>query len=215
MAPRSAEWLLERIKELLSGESDVSQFGIGKDFSWNMAKQGRIFYASDGDQDDKVTGQTSFVNTTPTFLLQNPSNSERICIPLMFSLNQAGTVAGGVVSAVAEIDNTDRYSTGGTEETVLSNRPLNPVSGGNKCKLWSNPTASSGYGVRVQGLQVGHDVEPAEGAIQEILWTPVSGIDILDPGTSMLVYTWGSSPGPTWYWTFKWLELTEELLDLI
>lgn len=210
----SAEYTLEQIKTLLSG-SGSNRFGIGQDFAWNMAKEGRIFIASDADQNDLVTGQTSFANTTPTFLLQNPAASERILIPLMFTLNQAGGVAGGDVNVVAEIDNADRYSSGGIEETVLSSRPLNPVSGGNKCKLWSNPTASAGYGVREFGITTGPDVSPAEGALQEILWTPTSGLDILDPGTSMLVYTWAGSTGPSWYWSFKWLEITAEILALL
>lgn len=222
---KSAEALLEDIKALLGGSSSDSaasilanaanNYGLGKDFAWNMAKEGRIFYASDADQNDLVLGQTSFVNTTPTFLLQNPSNSERIVVPLMFTLNQAGSVAGGDVNVVAEIDNADRYSSGGTEETVLSSRPLNPVSGGNKAKLWSNPTALSGYGVRTFGITTGPDVSPAEGALQEILWTPTSGLDILDPGSSMQIYTWAGATGPSWYWTFKWLEITAEILALL
>jgi hypothetical protein len=213
MAGRSAEFNLERIAEVLVSAGQGS--GIGQDFAWRLSKEGRIFYASDADQNDFVTGQTSFVNTTPTFLLRNPSNSERICIPLLFSLNQAGTVGGGVVSVSAEIDNADVYSSGGTVETVLSSRPVNPVSGGNLCTLVTNPNCSAGYGVRVMGLQIGQDVEPAEGAVQEVLWTPTSGIDILDPGSCLKVYTWAASTAPTWYWTFKWAEFPIEYLNLV
>lgn len=223
---RSAEFNLERIAEALGPNSSSQQLydllntanqgsGIGSDFAWRLSKEGRIFYASDADQDDRVTGQTSFVNTTPTFLLRNPVGSGIVCVPLLFSLNQAGTVGGGVVSVVAEIDNADVYSSVGTLETVLSSRPKNPVSGGNLCNLYSNPTASAGYGVRIMGLQIGQDVEPAEGAIQEVLWTPASGIDILDPDSCLKVYTWAAATGPTWYWTFKWAEFPESYLDLV
>lgn len=223
---RSAEFNLERIADALGPGGSSQQLldllnaanqggGLGRDFAWRLSREGRIFYASDADQNDLVTGQTSFVNTTPTFLLRNPSDSGVICVPLLFSLNQAGTVAGGVVSASAEIDDVDVYSSSGTEETVLSSRPKNPVAGGNKCKLFSNPTVTAGYGVRVLGLQLGEDISPAEGAIQEVLWTPASGIDILDPDTCLKVFTWAASTGPTWFWTFKWAEFPESYLDFI
>lgn len=170
-----------------------------------LAAEGRVFYASDADQNDLVTGQTSFANTTPTFLLRNHTTNTVICLPLFISLCQTGSVAGGAIDVIVEIDNTIRWSSGGTVETVLSSRPsLGKTS---QCIAYSNPTAASGYGVRVDGVTLGQDVSPAEGAIQQYIWTPTSTMDILDPGMTFLVYTYAASTGPTWFWTIKWAEI--------
>lgn len=170
-----------------------------------LSVEGRVFYASDGDQNDLVTGQTSFANTTPTFLLNNPSTSGVICLPLYISLTQTGSVAGGAIDIIVEIDDAARYSSGGTAETVLSSRPKNGRT--NQCTLYSGATASAGYGVRVDGMTIGQDVSPAEGALQQYLWTPTSTMDILDPASSWLVYTYAGTTGPTWWWTVKWAEI--------
>ncbi len=51
----------------------IGDIPFNADISWRLAIEGRFFYASDADQNDYVTGQTSFANTTPTFLLENPA----------------------------------------------------------------------------------------------------------------------------------------------
>jgi hypothetical protein len=170
-----------------------------------LAAEGRVFYGSDADQNDTVTGQTSFANTTPTFMIRHDSTNTVVLVPLYISLNQTGTVAGDAVQIIVEIDNAARWSSGGTVETVLSSRPLKGKT--NQCILYSNPTAGSGYGVRVDGITTGQDVSPAEGALQQYLWTPTSTMDILDPGSNLLVYTYAGTTGPTWFWTFKWAEI--------
>ena len=179
-----------------------------------FAAEGRAFYASDADQNDTVTGQTSFVNTTPMLLLANPAASGRVIIPLMVSLTQAGTVAGGDIDVLIEIDDAVRYSSGGTQETVFNARTSSPLgataadgSGSNKGILYSNPTASSGYGISVYRQRLGPDVSPAEGAVQEVFWAPTGTLDYIDPGGSMLVYTYAAVTGPTWLWTVKWIEI--------
>jgi hypothetical protein len=173
-----------------------------------LAAQGRVFYASDADQNDLVTGQTSFAATTPTFLLSVPSGTT--AIPLAVSLSQTGTVAGGDIDVILEIDNADRYSSSGTEETVLCARTTGGFS--NLCKLYSGATASAGYGARIMGLRMAADVSHAEGAIHEALWTPTGSLDFLVGPASMLVYTYAGTTGPTWFWTVKWAEFpTTEL----
>ena len=167
-----------------------------------LAAEGRIFYASDADQNDLVTGQTSFANTTPTFLLSVPSGTT--AVPLGVRLFQTGTVAGGAVDVIMEIDDAARYSSGGTSETVLCAR----TTGGqtNLSTLYSGATASSGYGVRIFGATLGQDVSPAEGAVNEILWTPSAGLDFLVGPASFLVYTYAGTTGPTWWWSIKFAE---------
>lgn len=180
----------------------------GGDVLSMLAAQGQVFYASDADQNDTITGQTSFADTTPTFLLRVPAGTT--AIPLMISLTQTGTVAGGAISMLMEIDNADRYASGGTAETILSSRTV----GGESplCSLYSNPTASSGYGVRIDAQQVGADVDTAEGAPNRVRWTPEAGLDFLVGPSSWLVYTYAGTTGPTWDWTFKWAEFpTTEL----
>lgn len=168
-----------------------------------LGLEGRIFYSSDADQNDYVTGQTSFANTTPTFLLRVPSGTT--AIPLAVRLRQAGTVAGGQIDVIIEIDNADRYSSGGTSETVLSSRTDNPVT--NNCTLYSGATAAAGYGVRIFGL-VGleQDVTP--------LYPELSGVDWIGDGSDYLVgpaafavYTYAATTGPTWSWAVKWAEI--------
>ena len=164
-----------------------------------LTANGRVFYASDADQDDKITGQTSFANTTPTLLLDVPLRTT--AIPLMVRLFQTGTVAGGAVDVIIELDNAQRYSSGGTQETILCARtgvsdvPL-PV-------MYSNPTATAGYGVRIFGATLGQDISPAEGALNEVIWTAAAGLDLLTGPAAMAVYTYAGTTGPTWFWTVK------------
>lgn len=171
-----------------------------------LAAEGRVFYASDSAQDQAVTGQTSFAATTPTFLLRVSEGTT--VIPLLMSLCQTGTVAGGAVQVVSEIDNAGRYNTGGTAETILCSRTSGALDGLPTCIFNSNPTATTGYGVRIFGITTGQDVSPAEGAVQEILWTPANGVPdfIVGPG-AWATYTWAASTAPTWFWTFKWAEI--------
>lgn len=172
--------------------------------------EGRIFYGSDAAQGDLVTGQTSFATTTPTWLLRVPSGTT--AMPFLVSATQAGTVAGGVIDFIVEIDNADRFSSGGTTETVLNSKTAGRTFS-NNCTLLSGATATDAYGDRVFGIQVGQDVEPAEGAVQEILWTPTVGADYLVGPASLLVYTFAASTGPSWYWTIKWAEFPSGWLD--
>ncbi len=171
-----------------------------------LAAMGRVFYASDGAAADKVlSGTTSFGATTPTFQLNIPTGTT--CIPLMMSICQSGTVAGGAVDVIMEFDNAARYSSVGTAETMFNARTdlagvITPA-----CTLRTNPTAASGYGVRVMGLTLGQDVSPAEGAVQEIIWTPAAGMDFLVGPAAWNVFTYAAVTAPTWLWTFKWAEI--------
>ena len=193
-------------------ELPVYAKSMAQDLAFRIAVEGRKFYAADADQNDLVTGQTSFVNTTPTFLLQNPARSPVVCLPLFFTLNQTGTVAAGAIDIITELDS-DRYASGGTSETVLNARPLAVTP--HYCKLWSSPTASAGYGVRIDGITTGQDVSPAEGALQQYLWTPTSVMDVLDPGTCLKVFTYAATTGPTWFWTFAWAEVPSDWMRYV
>lgn len=179
----------------------------GNEGIWAWMKQGKVFISSDADQNDLVLGQTSFANTTPTFLLHVPANV--IAVPLSVSLGQAGTVAGGDISVHIEIDEVTRWSTGGTAEKVF--RPyVFPHEGPSisQCTLYTNPTAVAGYGIKIWGTVVGPDVSTAEGAINNPDW--VSDLPYMLKGpAAFLVYTYAATTGPSWDWNVKWLELKE------
>ena len=172
-----------------------------------LSARGQVFNASAAAQDTAVTGATSFATTTPTFLLDVPEDT--IAIPAYMSLNQSGTVAGAAISVLMETDNADRYTSGGTAATVL-----NKLTTGGKTALstlhsatGSAIVATDAYGVRIMGLVTGQDVSPAEGAIQEIVWTPASGIELLVGPAAWLIYTYAATTGPTWLWSFSWAEI--------
>lgn len=180
----------------------------GGDIASLLALEGQAFYASDAAQGDFVTGVTSFATTTPTFLLRVPSGTT--AIPLGVSLAQASTVAGAAISVILEFDNAERFSAGGTTETILSARTIGPSSSSNAtaaCTVLSNPTATDAYGIRVDGVVLGPDVSSAEGAVNQYLWTPSGGYSFLVGPAAMLVYTFAGTTAPTWLWTLKWAEV--------
>lgn len=179
----------------------------GADILTALTLDGCGFESADADQNDRVTGQTSFANTTPTFLLRVPRGT--VCIPTLVALGQTGTVAGGAIDIIIEKDNVERYNTGGTSEKVFNSRTDLAEQGDatqNKCTLISTATALAGYGTRLMGKTVGADVDTAEGVDTEYLWTPAGGPDILIGPAAFLVYTYAGTTGPTWYWNIKWLE---------
>ena len=181
----------------------------GGDIASLLALDGLVFRAADADQNDVVTGQTSFVATTPTFLLDIPAGTT--VIPLGVNLNQTGTVAGAAIDIIMEFDDADRYASGGTAETILPARTLGPngapTAATSLCTFYTGATAEAGYGIRVDGVTVGQDVSSAEGVINEYVWTPSGGYDFLVGPASWLVYTYAGTTGPTWFWTFKWGEI--------
>ena len=178
----------------------------GVDIGSKLAIEGKVFYAADSAANTFVLGQTSWVVTTPTFLLQIPDGTT--AIPLGINLNQTTPVAGAAIDIIVEFDNADRYASGGTSETVFPARTTGPSgTNTNLCTLWSNPTATSAYGIRVDGVTVGFDISSAEGVINEYVWTPSGGYDFLVGPASVLVFTYAGTTGPTWIWNFKWGEI--------
>ena len=179
---------------------------VTADLTWRLSLEGRIFISSDGDQNDYVTGQTSFANTTPTFLLHNPAGSDRLIIPLYYQLSQAGTVAGGDINVDTEIVAPSAWASGGTAEKILNSRPGMSGRPAPHGIVYSNPTATAGYGIAIGHATLAADVSPAEGIINIYEWQPPAGT-MLDPGTSLNVFTYAGTTGPTWGWVFAWAEM--------
>lgn len=175
--------------------------GEGADLATRWAMAGLVYYASDAAQADTITTQTSLANTTPSIMIDVPSGTT--VVPLMVTLGQTGTVAGGAVGVIIEIDNADRYNTGGTAETILGARTTGAETVPSGVAVYTGATANAGYGVRIYGQTIGMDVAPAEGAVQEILWTPQAGYDFLVGPAAFLVYTYAASTAPTLFWSVK------------
>lgn len=181
-----------------------------QDFLSYLALQGKTFTLGPSTLQGTVTGQTSFVSTTPTFLLDVPTG--KTVIPLFMGLAQAGTVAGGDITVLMGKDKIDRYDSGGTELNALPDRSsagTQPTS-----KLYTGATAIAGVATRMMGLVLGPDVSPAEGVINEIVWTPAATLDFLDGPAAWLIYTYATGTGPTWLYEFKFAEVDTSDLAL-
>lgn len=182
-----------------------------QDFLSYLALQGKTFTLGPSSAiNATVTGQTSFVATTPTFLLNVPTG--KTVIPLFMGLCQAGTVAGGDITVLMGKDKISRYSSGGTELSALPDRGsigTQPTS-----KLYSGATATTGVATRMMGLLLGPDVSPAEGVINEIVWTPAATLDFLDGPAAWMIYTYAGTTGPTWFYEFKFAEVDTSDLAL-
>lgn len=178
---------------------------LSADIIWKFIAEGKGYVAGDADANDTVTGQTSFATTTPTFLVRVQEGWT--CIPLWVDLSQTGTVAGGDIELVIEIDNADRYSTGGTEETRFNLRTdKTNSSDSDDIAVYSNPTATNAFGQRIFSADIAPDVSPAEGILPGPLWIPSVPLMLVGPA-SLCVFTSAGTTGPTWLWSIGYLQL--------
>jgi hypothetical protein len=179
----------------------------------DLASQGRLFTASAAAANTAVTGATSFATTTATFLLDVPDGTT--AFPLRFTSGQTGTVAGGAVNFIVEWDNADRYTSGGTAATALNQMFHGRTP---NCSFYTATgtaiTSTNAYGVRDMAITTGEDVSPAEGALQEVLWTPNAGPIGLRGPAAWLCYAYAASTGPTLWYTFSWGEVRSVDYDI-
>lgn len=178
-------------------------------FGW-LSAQGRLYRLSEAALNTPTTGPTSFATTSPTLAVFLDAGSGLAMIPAEARLFQAGTVAGGAVTVLMEMDNADRYTSGGTAATVMSTDLRNTALPSGATAFSTSGAAivaTDAVGVRMAGYLLGQDVSPAEGAVNEIIWTPSAGPDILTTtasrGASWLINTSAASTGPTWLWSLK------------
>lgn len=183
----------------------VTKIPLSADISWKLGLEGRLFIAADADQNDRVTGQTSFANTTPTFMLNNPITSGVLCIPSRVRLTQTGTVAGGDVFVEIEAASPSAFSSGTLEKAVSGAFGM-PSAPAEQCGAYSTVTAIAGYGMKLYHYTLGPDVSPAEGVINNLEYSPPPGL-FLWPNSSLSVFTYAASTGPTWDWGIEWYEI--------
>ncbi len=147
-----------------------------------------------------VTGQTSFVATTPTFLISQANSNGRRVILSNFALCQDGTPAGGAINILVAIDPADRYASGGTAITPQATMADSEFSPGFSFRF--NPTASSPSTVRY----LYHWKQPVYAGS---VFNPDlhDGLAIGQTG-SILIYTWAASTAPTW--TLGGFDILEE-----
>ena len=175
-----------------------------------LAAQGRMYRFAPAALNTTATGATSFATTTATFLLEVVAGTQYAVIPAEARLFQAGTVAGGAISYFMEIDNADRFTSGGTALGAHNCRMGGAAIPSGITMYDTNSTAivsTDAAGVRIDGALLGQDVSPAEGAVNAVIWSPVAGIDILVPtaslGASWIINTSAGTTGPTWIYEFK------------
>lgn len=185
------------VREMM--ERNIDWYGV-------LTGEGNKYYASGAAANTAVTGQTSFANTTATFMLDVPNGA--VCVPTLVALGQTGTVAGDAISVLIVQDNATRFSSG-TALTVYNSRTRDSLGGGSNdsslVKAYHTATVTNAAGIRVMGITVAQDVAPAEGISNEIIWTP-TGPDFLVGPAAFLIYTYAGTTGPTWFPTLSWLE---------
>lgn len=173
---------------------------------WDRAKAysscigGRRYAVTHQTPGTTVTGQTSFVATTPTFLISQANSNGRRVILSNFALCQDGTPAGGAINILVAIDPADRYSSGGTAITPQATMADSDFSPGFSFRF--NPTASAPSTVRY----LYHWKQPVYAGS---VFNPDlhDGLAIGQTG-SILIYTWASSTAPTW--TLGGFDILEE-----
>lgn len=183
-----------------------------------LAREGRVFVASDADENDVITGATSYAATTPTLLLEVPNG--KVALPLWVALQQSGSVAGGNISVAVSFDIISRYTSGGTAETIRSTRSDHPLTPG--CTLYSTggsaivaPAASRAQGLFFQTIMqdvalVATDI-PLPFANNGV-WRPPAPLYLVGPA-ALLVFTYAATTGPSWLWSVGWAEIDESELN--
>lgn len=158
-------------------------------------RNGLLFSVTHQTPGTGITGQTSYVATTPTFLLYQ-SASTRTINGLSLWLSQMGTVAGGTITIAIGIASTSLYSSGGTaltpnsRDAAQSKTPsasfrYNPTATGAPTFIWSASAPAT------LGTITTFDFE--------------DGISIGTTG-SIAVYTFAATTGPTWALGVEWWE---------
>ncbi len=176
--------------------------------AYASAKSGRRFAASHQTPGTAIVGQTSFVATTPTFLVSQSAASKRVVLSAM-NLSLVSPAPGGAVTVLIAIDRTDRYSSGGTSVTpqnLLADPDDAADANAAGFAFRTNPTASAAGG----GANV-----PRYAWIWSIPRvvanpTPFSvGFDdgaVIGKTGSILIYTWAASTAPSWLFSFELVE---------
>ena len=204
--PAEADGSFPRYRQNRRGEL------VTADSLFQLAADGRLFCSSDADENDRVTGETSYVATTPTFLLRVPAG---VCVmPMWVNMQQTGSVAGGAISVYLSYDRVDRYSSGGTSQAVTPMHTGRPVAASST--LYSGATAAAATEARLLLSQVFDEDVGTDTNVTESLFA-VAYKDFFPPflkgPAAFMVFSYAASTGPTWEWSIGWLEIPDASAD--
>lgn len=177
---------------------------VSRDLMTDLLRRGLVYVAGDADENDTITGATSYAATTPTLLMDVPAG--KTAMPLWVHLDQAGTVAGGIITVTLSFDRVLRYSSGGTSESITHMRTSRDVGPG---------------GILVYST-AGSAITAAAATDARVLTSMTLDQDVTDPNltesphlmafrdffppylvgpASFLVFTYAATTGPTWVWS--------------
>jgi hypothetical protein len=151
------------------------------------ALRGRRFYTSNQTPGTLTTGQTSFVNTTPTLMLRlNTANVRAVIRSLDICL---ANTPGGLVYVLVALDTIDRYSAAGT---AIAQQNTNEDSSNSANSLfYENPIANAPGTVRYFGPWI---IPPVPGSMLPLYFE--DGIILGPTDSTLLVYVWAPTTAP-------------------
>lgn len=176
--------------------------------AYASAKSGRRFAVTHQTPGTAIAAQTSFVATTPTFLVSQSGGSKRVVLSSM-NLSLVAPAPGGAVNVLVAIDRTNRYSAGGTSVTpqnLLADPDDAADANAAGFAFRTNPTASAaGAGATVPRYAW-------VWSIPRVVANPTPfsvGFDdgaVIGKTGSILIYTWAATTAPSWLFSFEFVE---------
>jgi len=176
--------------------------------SYASAKSGRRFAVSHQTPGTAIVGQTSFVATTPTFLVSQTAGAKRVVLSSL-NLSLVAPAAGGPVNVLVALDRTNRYSAGGTAVTPqnLLADPDDPADANAAgFSFRTNPTASAaGVGANVPRY-CWHWTIPRVVANPTPFSVGFEDGAVIGKTGSILIYTWATGTAPSWLFSYEMIE---------
>jgi len=177
---------------------------------YQFSKRGRVYCACiEPGTTASAVGHTSFLDTRPTILLyKNPLGSAvpREIVGFNLRMEQQGTLAGGEIHIVVQVDGASRYNSSGTEVSAV---PMNYDF------LSDSASGTVYYAATASGCIVSTKTAPItiEHAVVEQNIGDVFSVDyddtvILEAGyaRSLLIYTRSATTPPSWNFRLEWIE---------
>lgn len=185
-----------------------------QDYLYALAREGRIFYATPGAAHNTVStgaAQTSFSATAPDLTLEVPAGTT--AIPLRFTAQQAGTVAGGAITALLAIQGAAERSSAGTAfANILSSR-TDKLGVANACTPYIAPTVSADtVGVGIMRTILTQSVTTGRtgsfiGDIDYAFMTDMNTPIFLVGPSALKFYSFAASTAPSWFFSIAWAEI--------
>ena len=169
-----------------------------------LVQNGVVFLINNPTIDTGVTGQTSYVATTPTFTLRNVG--PRMLVPLYAQLYQTGTVAGATIFVNVSTLETGQFTSGTQMTPVNANQHVSQGATVLAYHTSTLPAFTTGNQRFIAGARLTQTVT----AYQEYYpfeAFPTPGFCAVAPGGQLDLYTYAATTGPTWNFNIMWAEL--------